>query len=552
MASDVQQTYYEWKHEEEDSQKPSISQIIDHGSISFGRFAFESLSWEKRSIFTHNERQEELEKFKSPGSVAKKKAYFEEYYKKVRALKAMQNQQTELSLDYAAPGSFSSQTGDEDEPPLPSTCPNEMPESISETPLEDHTAEITIEEECSEVFEHEYVAPDSIEDTTAKETIEPHESHSEVKKEENYNNSIQVQNFDPEYSVHRLSTGSSEVIKQNVNNHCVKWTYRNDANLKMEPYVTPSLVCSTDTTVSNAVEADFIPVDNLVLEKNKLIVHKSKEGPTSVSMSKEHATSVRHLSKSVNKYLPARNKSSLGSKQLHKFIDKAHIDIPLAKKNSNQARSSEKPSFIASHRPTTEVQSKVAIRRPGPISKEGKVSIPIDTSELVLRSQSKVSSRSSTRKFNPMRKLGVQGESRKTETAAQNAFKSRALQSKSVGHEEFKRNLDNKCSTVEGRALTEQLKTRSINLPSRNIHDPNGVISYQSVSLSVADKSKKANASTTRKYEGKGSKISTLSQSGNIKVDTIKKQMISAERPNGVSKSFIDGKKSRKENPRWR
>ncbi|KAL0907297.1 hypothetical protein M5K25_021697 [Dendrobium thyrsiflorum] len=518
MASDVQQTYFEWKHEQEDSQGPSISQMMDHGSISFGKFAFETLSWEKRSVFTHNERQEELEKFKSPGLVAKKKAYFEEYYKKVRALKAIQNQQTELLLEYGADGSISSQTGDEDEPPFPSTIPNEMPESISEAPLEDLTAEISFEQECSTAFEHEYMAPRFLEDATAKETIEPHSSHCEVKKEENYNNFIQVQISSP-------------------------------------------LVCSTDPTVSNVVEANFVPVDNPVLEKNKLIGRKPKDGFTSVPLSKGHATSARHLSKSVNKSLPERIKSSLGSKQLLNIIDKAEVYIPLSKKTSNKARSCNKSSFVPSHRSPTEVQNKVATPRPNPLplSKERKGVIPNNTSELVLRSQSKVSNRSTSRKFNPKGNLRVQGESR--ETATQNTIKSRALQSKSVGHEEFKKNLDSRCGTVKGRAATEQLRTRSINLPSRNIHDTNRVISYQAGSLSGGDNSKKANASTTRKYEGKGSMINTLRQSGNIKVDTYKKQMISTtekqQRPNGVSKSFIgglspDGRKSRKENPRWR
>ncbi|KAK9270975.1 hypothetical protein L1049_026563 [Liquidambar formosana] len=80
-------------HLQSDPQKPqavSISQILDHGSISFGRFTAESLAWEKWSVFSHNRHQEELEKFKAPGLVAQKKAYFEEYYKKVRAMKALQ------------------------------------------------------------------------------------------------------------------------------------------------------------------------------------------------------------------------------------------------------------------------------------------------------------------------------------------------------------------------------------------------------------------------------------------------------------------------------
>jgi len=73
-----------------DKQVLSISDILDNGSISFGRFAAESLAWEKWSVFSHNRCQEELEKFKAAGFVAQKKAYFEEYYKRVRTMKALQ------------------------------------------------------------------------------------------------------------------------------------------------------------------------------------------------------------------------------------------------------------------------------------------------------------------------------------------------------------------------------------------------------------------------------------------------------------------------------
>lgn len=75
----------------------------------------ESLSWEKRSVFTNDRRHEEFGKFN--GLVAEKKAYFEEYYKRIRELKAsqQQSQQTELTLEYSGDGSDSSQTA-EDEP----------------------------------------------------------------------------------------------------------------------------------------------------------------------------------------------------------------------------------------------------------------------------------------------------------------------------------------------------------------------------------------------------------------------------------------------------
>lgn len=57
-------------------------------SVSFGRFENNSLSWEKWSSFSQNKYLEEVGKCATPGSVAKKKAYFEEHYKKIAARKA--------------------------------------------------------------------------------------------------------------------------------------------------------------------------------------------------------------------------------------------------------------------------------------------------------------------------------------------------------------------------------------------------------------------------------------------------------------------------------
>ncbi|KAF4395319.1 hypothetical protein F8388_001706 [Cannabis sativa] len=73
----------------------SVSEILlrDSGSISFGRFTADSLAWEKWSAFSHDRCKEELEKFKVLGFVAQKKAYFEEYYKRIRAMKASQLQE---------------------------------------------------------------------------------------------------------------------------------------------------------------------------------------------------------------------------------------------------------------------------------------------------------------------------------------------------------------------------------------------------------------------------------------------------------------------------
>ncbi|KAH0918162.1 hypothetical protein HID58_025822, partial [Brassica napus] len=55
---------------------------IHSGSVSFGRFEKESLSWEKRSSFSHNRYLEEAERFSKPGSVTQMRAHFEAHFKK--------------------------------------------------------------------------------------------------------------------------------------------------------------------------------------------------------------------------------------------------------------------------------------------------------------------------------------------------------------------------------------------------------------------------------------------------------------------------------------
>ncbi|PAN06527.1 hypothetical protein PAHAL_1G269700 [Panicum hallii] len=106
MAADVGQRFSGWScsdlpYNDHSTQDSSVQQmVLNHGSVSFGRFAAESLSWEKRSVFEHNRRQEELSKLTAPGLVAQKKAFFEEYYKRARQLKARgAMHQTEATMD---------------------------------------------------------------------------------------------------------------------------------------------------------------------------------------------------------------------------------------------------------------------------------------------------------------------------------------------------------------------------------------------------------------------------------------------------------------------
>uniref|UniRef100_A0ACD5ZJZ6 Uncharacterized protein n=2 Tax=Avena sativa TaxID=4498 RepID=A0ACD5ZJZ6_AVESA len=94
MAAEVGQPFSGWSpsdlgYNDHCTQDESVQKMVtDHGSVSFGRFAAESLSWENRSVFGHNRRHEEIRKLTMPGLVAQKKAFFEEYYKK-KAQKAM-------------------------------------------------------------------------------------------------------------------------------------------------------------------------------------------------------------------------------------------------------------------------------------------------------------------------------------------------------------------------------------------------------------------------------------------------------------------------------
>ncbi|XP_062170965.1 protein WVD2-like 7 isoform X3 [Alnus glutinosa] len=73
MAGEIDESY-SFSFQQADS--------LHSGSISFGRFENESLSWERRSSFSHNRYLEEVEKCSKPGSVIEKKAYFEAHFKK--------------------------------------------------------------------------------------------------------------------------------------------------------------------------------------------------------------------------------------------------------------------------------------------------------------------------------------------------------------------------------------------------------------------------------------------------------------------------------------
>lgn len=132
-------------------QEVSVSQVLDHGSISFGGFALEPLSWERRSVFTHNRYQEELKKFNAPGLVAQKKAYFEEYYKRIRPLKALQeNNHTEFASNCSDSSGISEQIK-EDQIVIQRSDENEMINAIG-SDVEKTSAESTLDVDRKTAF----------------------------------------------------------------------------------------------------------------------------------------------------------------------------------------------------------------------------------------------------------------------------------------------------------------------------------------------------------------------------------------------------------------
>ncbi|KAK3009315.1 hypothetical protein RJ639_013751 [Escallonia herrerae] len=77
----------------------SQADSLHSGSISFGRFESESLSWERRSSFSHNRYLEEVERYSKPGSVTEKKAYFEAHFRK-KALLSQSSSEGQNGTDY--------------------------------------------------------------------------------------------------------------------------------------------------------------------------------------------------------------------------------------------------------------------------------------------------------------------------------------------------------------------------------------------------------------------------------------------------------------------
>ncbi|KAL6614045.1 hypothetical protein ACP70R_036315 [Stipagrostis hirtigluma subsp. patula] len=335
MAAEVKQTYFAWSQgestEQDGSQGVSLSQTLDHGSISFGRFEVESLSWEKWSVFTNDRRNEEFGKFN--GLVAQKKAYFEEYYKRIRELKAsqQQNQQTELTLEYSGDGSDSSQTA-EDEPAAD---------------LETPTGSGTVVDDFVEEAPHE---------TTSENGLQCY-------------NDQENENFNAEFSSSNLS--SSAGVLQRTDQDLRGVVCGDNSASKMD--VGQQNACSGHDGTRTAYEAARTP--RRFIEKDSRLRHTPKIIPKSV----------KALSKSALDYTfaserPGSVKPSMSMNQK----TKPDIVRPMQRSNAapqKMAGTAERTKLTGLRRPSSAAAQRPSTGERRPISRESSKK-PADISTL--------------------------------------------------------------------------------------------------------------------------------------------------------------------------
>ncbi|CAM8891344.1 unnamed protein product [Rhodiola kirilowii] len=115
-------------------------------SVSFGRFATETLAWDKWSTFSNKRYVEEAAKHSHPGLVANKKAFFEAYYKK----KALLEQ--ESAVDVNSTQELDTETGNLDSSySSPNTAASELqPKNAGQVGIEALEIDTTLLEKNGE------------------------------------------------------------------------------------------------------------------------------------------------------------------------------------------------------------------------------------------------------------------------------------------------------------------------------------------------------------------------------------------------------------------
>ncbi|EHA8587041.1 putative protein WVD2-like 7 [Cocos nucifera] len=400
--------------------------MLDHGSISFGRFAVESLSWERRSVFTCNRRQEELEKFRAPGLVAQKKAYFEEYYQRIRATKALQeNQQTELPSDHGGDYSISSQTGEENETATqPESHTNEAANANNACLKK---AAVGVASEKGESFNETLQIKD-----LNQEIMKPSEKSLEVIEEEkNSGYAHQMQTLDTETSVHVSLVTSKEEISQHdlsgLDDGGISTKYDNSACDAMT--VAASQRTALFSVDSNPENSEHWLVDNTTLGKMKSGTKRHMEKHVSVpKVKKGPAALVRN-----GLELDCKSKSETKSTQRPKYPSQGMISrtnnskFP-SKTDADRVSSNCRSTSVVSHRQLTEVHFSITVPRPFSFATEKRAAVPSGIREGTRRLDPKTSNKSAPSLNHAKDVSNVQVTSKKSATTT--SGKSRGSENK--------------------------------------------------------------------------------------------------------------------------
>ncbi|KAL5231815.1 hypothetical protein ABZP36_030591 [Zizania latifolia] len=317
MATEVTQNYFAWSQEESSVQDSSqgTPQVFGHGSISFGRFELESLAWEKWSVFANDRRHEEFGKFN--GLVAKKKAYFEEYFKRIRELKALQqqNQQTELNLEYSGDGSDSSQTED-----VPAA--DHGSRSGSGTPLDS-----MVQTEVGSISEHD---------------LECYDDNQNKRLNNGTSSSVGCmmkigQEFRENASGDNYSDRVVDVLQQNTN------SVQDDLRMPIESIITPKRTIEKDSLVGQAgkIIPKFVKMSSSYIPSRTVVNKEADSAKPSVvnrRIKPENIQSLQRLKAASSNIVDATGRSKLVVEELPRVIGVKRPSSPAPQRPSTRER----------------------------------------------------------------------------------------------------------------------------------------------------------------------------------------------------------------------
>ncbi|KAG8085632.1 hypothetical protein GUJ93_ZPchr0010g9687 [Zizania palustris] len=317
MATEVTQNYFAWSQEESSVQDSSqgTPQVFGHGSISFGRFELESLAWEKWSVFANDRRHEEFGKFN--GLVAKKKAYFEEYFKRIRELKALQqqNQQTELNLEYSGDGSDSSQTED-----VPAADHGSC--SGSGTPLDS-----MVQTEVGTISEHD---------------LECYDDNQNKRLNNGTSSSVGCmmkfgQEFRENASGDNYSDRMVDVLQRNTN------SVQDDLRMPIESIITPKRTIEKDSLVGQAgkIIPKFVKMSSSYIPSRTVVNKEADSAKPSVvnrRIKPENIQSLQRLKAASSNIVDATGRNKLVVEELPRVIGVKRPSSPAPQRPSTRER----------------------------------------------------------------------------------------------------------------------------------------------------------------------------------------------------------------------